>query len=124
MYELEIKNPFDETVRNSEEEKFLDFKIIQFKFKKTFYGEWGNGTDRTKMNIEQLDFEYEDWMKSYLTMENGIIEFIIPKTGKYEIIQQSKSTNINSSRLVIGPALGVTVKFNMNLKKVIPKYSV
>ena len=74
--------------------------------------------------MEQLDLENENWMKSFLKMENGMFEFIIPKTGKYEIIQQSRSTNINSSRLVIGPALGVTVKFNMNLKKVIPKYSV
>ena len=37
---------------------------------------------QTIMEIEELDIEYKDWMKTYLTMENGLIEFTIPKPRK------------------------------------------
>ena len=68
------------------------------------------------MNIGQLDIEKKDWMESYLKMENGLIEFTIPKTGKYQIIQQSRSSNYDGERK--GPAFGVNIRFQINLKQV------
>ena len=54
-------------------------------------------------------------------MENGLIEFTIPKKGTYEIIQKSRSTNnsgLDTSRFEDGPAMGVTVRFELNLEMV------
>ena len=92
--------------------------MIQLKFKKRFYGKFGCDTDRTKMNKDQLDIEMKDWIETYLKMNNGLIEFTIPKTGKYEIIQQSRSSNRDTRSGTEGPAMGVHIKFEMNLKQV------
>ena len=96
----------------------FDFESIQLKFKKSFYGSYGYNTDRTKMNIDQLDIDNEEWIRTYLTMENGLIEFTIPKTGKYQIIQQSRSSNRDYNYDCKGPAMGVNMRFAMNLKQV------
>ena len=117
MFEMEIENPFDENIQFICE----DFKMIQLKFKNDFYGVEGDRTDREKMEIEKLDIEFDNWMEKYLAMEikpcQGLIEFTVPKTGKYQIIQQSRSTNFDD-RDMLGPAMGVTVQFKLNLKKV------
>ena len=63
--------------------------------------------------MDQLDIKKKAWMKNYLKMNNGLIEFTIPKTGKYEIIQQSRSSNMYH-----GPAMGVYIEFELNLKQV------
>lgn len=91
--------------------------MIQLKFKKSFYGYGGVHTDRTKMNIDQLDIDNEEWIKTYLTIKNGLIEFTIPKTGKYQIIQQSKSSNWDDGDRK-GPTMGVKIRFEINMKKV------
>ena len=106
---MEIENPCDVSVPDP----LFDFKIIQLKFKKTFYDVCGRSTDRDYMTITELDLKYENWMENYMTMENGLIEFTIPKTGRYEIIQKSRSTNVDGRR-----ALGVTVQFVLNLERV------
>ena len=112
MFEMEIENPLDETVR-----PLFHFETIQLKFKRSFYGEDRYETDRTKMKIEELNIEYKDWMKKYLKMENGLIEFTIPKTGKYQIVQQSRSSNMNDEDIE-GPALGIIVTLELASKKV------
>ena len=112
MFEMEIENPLDETVR-----PLFHFETIQLKFKSSFYGEDGYETDRTKMKIEELDIEYKDWMEHYLKMENGLIEFTIPKTGKYQIVQQSRSSNADAYDMD-GPAMGVNVTLELASKKV------
>ena len=94
------------------------FGPIELKFKKNFYGSDGVKTDRTKMNIDQLDTDNEEWIKTYLKMNNGFIEFTIPKTGKYQIIQQSRSSNQDWDEECTGPAMGVNIRFKMNLNQV------
>ena len=95
----------------------FDFDPIQLKFKKSFYGDDGDETFRTQMNIDQLDIGNEEWIRNYLKMENGLIEFTIPKTGKYQIIQQSRSSNFDRNERK-GPAMGVNIRLKMNLKQV------
>ena len=79
---MEIDNPLEKDIK---EDPLFDFKMIQLKFKKDFYGPCGDFTDRTRMKIEELDIEYEEWMTSFLTIENGLIEFTIPTSGRYQI---------------------------------------
>ena len=117
MFEMEMKNPLDETVQHIENISLYDFEMIELKFNKSFYGKEGRSCDRRYMKIEELDIEKEDWMETYLKIENGLLELIIPKTGKYQIIQQSRSTNYGIGREV-GPAMGVRVEFEMELIKV------
>ena len=116
MFQIEMKNPWKENIEYPQEPLY-NFKMIQLKFKKSFYGIKGSHTDRTRMIIEELDTECKDWMEDYLKIENGLIEFTIPKTGKYEIIQQSRSSNADRSNR-IGPAMGVTVSLELDLKMV------
>ena len=94
--------------------------MIQLKFKKSFYGEYGHKTDRTKMNKDQLDIQKKDWMENYLVMENGLIEFTIPTTGKYQVIQQSRSANRHLPWDKSGglPAMGVNITLLIDLKQV------
>merc|ERR1712062_203504 len=46
------------------------------------------------------------------TMENGLIEFTIPKGGRYKIVQKSRSSNRSN-----GPAMGVTIELHSDYKK-------
>ena len=114
MFQIDIGNPCRET-----NESLYDFKMVQLKYKKTFYGTEGSDTDRTKMKIEELDIDFESnaWIKNYLSMEKGLIKFRIPKTGKYEIDQQSRSSNSDMA-VRMGPAMGVTVSLELDLKLV------
>ena len=114
MFQMEIENPLDETVR-----PLFDFKMIELKFKTTVVNAKNIGY-RTQMKIEALDVEFKDWMNTYLTMENGLIEFTVPKTGNYEIAQHSASSNRDSSKdlSVRGPAMGVTIELETHLNKV------
>ena len=59
-------------------------------------------------------------MDTYLTEENGLFSFTIPKSGKYEIVQTSMSWNWDSSKdeSIKGPSMGVTVTLELDLKKV------
>ena len=116
---MPIENPLDDSVQN--EQPLFDFKTIELKFKKKFYGQNGSVTDRNKMKIEELDIKYEDWMKNYLKMKNGLIEFTVPKTGRYQIIQQSRSVNEDTDS-VRGPSMGVTVELYVDFKKVSNPY--
>ena len=118
MFQLDIENPFEESIENFRFESLFDFEMIKLKFKKTFYGDGGRDTDRTKMKMEELDIETKDWMNTYLKMQNGLIEFTIPKNGKYQIIQQSRSSNRDIDSNCQGPAMGVTLEFKIDLKKV------
>ena len=115
MFEMEINNPLDERIQYVE--PLFDFKMIELKFKKAFYGDDGDKTDRNEMKLEELDIEYRNWMENYLKMENGLIEFTIPKNGVYEIIQQSRSCN-QSYGEQNGPSMGVTVKLELDLQNV------
>ena len=123
MFKIKIENPFDEDVsgRSIQDElrKLFDFKMIKLMFKKSFY-ENGYKTDRTKMELDELDIEHKQQprMKAYLKIEKGLIEFTIPKSGKYEIIQQSRSSNNNVDDSVDGPAMGVNLELELVLKKV------
>ena len=119
MFQLEIENPCNENIQCSvsQEEPLYDFKMIQLKFIKTLYTQRGNILDRTEMKIEKLDVEFKDWMGNHMKMENGLIEFTVPKTGRYEIIQQSRSSNTDRN-IRIGPAMGVTISLDVDLKKV------
>ena len=124
---MKLENPLDETVQNIQGISFIDFDRIELKFKKTFYRKFGVFTDRTNMKITELEM-FETWMKSwidtYLVMKNGLMELTIPKTGKYQFILQSRSSNRDwsdawndwndASR---GPAMGVNVELVMDLKK-------
>ena len=115
MFQMEIENPFDERIQFINEEPLFDFKMIQLKYKIYFYTY--EEMERDRMLIEKLDIEPEHWMENYLTMENGLIEFTVPKTGTYHIMQQSRSSSAYDPD--VGPAMGVTVQFEWNLKKVI-----
>ena len=111
MFQIEIENPCNENAVRS----LFDFNTITLKFKKTFYGD-GSSTDRTKMKLEELDIDHKPWMKANLTMENGLIEFRIPRRGKYQIIQQSRSSRQNHSS--DDWKTGINVEFKLDLKKV------
>ena len=67
------------------------------------------------MILENLDLEQSHWCKEFLNFENGLIELTIWRSGKYEIIQQSRSTK-NYREL----AMGVTVQLEIELAKVCP----
>jgi hypothetical protein len=113
MFQMEIENPLDKAVS-----PLFDFKMIELKFKKTFYEYHVSYqcTDRVKMKIEELDINNESWMDNHLKMENGLVEFTIPKTGKYHFVQQSRSSNLDD-RERIGPAMGVNVELEIDLKR-------
>ena len=117
MFEMEIDNPLDKDIK---EDSLFDFKMIKLKFKKNFYGEDREKTDRARMKIEELDIEYQNWMNTFLTMDNGLMEFTIPRSGIYRIIQQSRSTNmdVTEHRTMSGPAMGVTITLELRMKKV------
>ena len=117
MFQLELEDPFEESIQSFQFNALFDFEMIKLKYKKTFYGNGGYNTDRTKMKIDELDIEAKDWMSTYLKMQNGLIEFTIPKNGKYQIIQQSRTSNWDDYRSH-GPAMGVTVEFKIDLKQV------
>ena len=117
MFEIEIENPCDESIQFVPTQPLYDFEMIELKFKKTFYGSHGWRTDRNGMKAEALDTEYQNWMDTYLTMTNGLIEFTIPKKGKYQIIQKSRSSNQDVGDRK-GPALGVTTQFECDFEKV------
>ena len=122
MFRIEIKNPCAETVQYIQEETLFDFEMIELKFKKSFYGDYGYRTDRNKMKIGELEIEYKDWMDTHLTMENGLIEFIVPKGGRYEIVQKSRSSNWDKGDLS-GPAMGVTIEFQSYFTRVNISYA-
>ena len=121
MFQTKIENPLNQSAEPLQSEP-SDFKMIQLKFKKSFYGIFGYDTDRTKMQINELDIENKNWMTTNLKMDNGLLEFTIPKTGKYEIVQESRTSNYFLGPSVTGPAMGVHVTIEMNLKKVIIFY--
>ena len=68
------------------------------------------------MKLEELDIDHKPWMKANLTMENGLIELRIPKRGRYQIIQQSRSSRQNHSSDYC--TTGINLEFKLDLKKV------
>ena len=114
MFQIKIANPCDETLPYNENESFCDIKL---KFKRSFYGKDGDETDRTIMKIEELEIENMGCMDTNLKMEDGLIEFITPKKGRYQIIQQSRSSNQDDENRM-GPAMGVNIQFELDLEKV------
>ena len=102
--------------------KSIDFTTFEIKFQKSFYGKLGYYADRDEMKIENLDLTNRDWIKEFIKFENGFIELEIPKSGKYSIYQESRSTNRDRWAAVYpnctGPAMGVNLSFEMELEKV------
>ena len=88
---------------------------IQIKFKKSVHGPYGTWTNRDRMKMKNVDMmNYEWFFKQILEIEYGIIEFTAPKSGKYRIIQQSRSTN---PKFGGKPSFGVNLELKIVLKK-------
>ena len=122
----------DELFDIFKEHKFVDFRKIELKYNQSVNGRFGTVSNRDEMIIENLDLEpclheafYPDmhhdkyWCKEYLNFENGLIELTIRRSGKYEIIQQSRSLYESNALFCDGgSAVGVTVQLEMELAKV------
>ena len=105
----------EELFRIYKDHKSIDFKKIEIKFKESVHGPFGTWTNRDRMLMENLDLQNNKWIEQFLKIENGMIECTIPRSGKYQIIQQSRSMNQWKSGK---PSLGVNIELRMGLTKV------